>query len=951
MSQRPSFLSWLRRPTGRWLACGPVALLTLVSLGAARPLPAQVSVSGRVVDAELGEPLPSVSVELLTGTGTAAYSAVTGEQGTFRITGVRSGTYTLLVTALGFEPHRVDRVGVGDENVTLGTIELISRAFKLNPIVVTASRDREKALEAPAAVHTVTAEEVQEEPATVPAEHVVGLPGVDNVTYGVQQHNVVARGFNNVFSGSLFVLQDNRWASVPSLRFNAYNLIPSTDEDIQRIEVVLGPGSALYGPNVDQGVMHIITRSPLDYQGSSISVLGAARDGNNEDSSNEGIFQGVFRTSNLISENVGYKLSGMYLEGEDWHYIDPAEQQARQEAIAAGANPDTLKIGNRDFTAERWAVDARTDFRVGDNSTFVLAGGATRMGRSLEMTGIGTAQAVDWTYWYAQGRAQLGQLFAQAYINMSDAGESFLLREGTPLDDNSFLFAGQVQHSSELGAANRFIYGVDLIRTVPRTNQSIHGRNEDDDDITEVGGYVQWEGDLAPKWDLVAAARLDWHSVVDDLVFSPRAGVVFKPTPEHNFRLTYNRAFSQPTSINLSLDLQSSPTLGPFTAYGVRALGVPSETGLTFRRDCGGGLCIRSPFDPDPTAFRDLDVTPYWDAAVASLNPLLRAVGEDTLPSALIGLLTTVDPSSTQVGTVVRRFSQETLSFGDPISDLSVAAVDVPPLVPSITNTVEFGYKGLLGERLLIGGDIYFQKIEDFIGPLRFETPNAMFDPADLNAFLAPILQGAGLSPQQAAGVVFAMGQIPLATATWEQAPTGNPTDLFLTYRNFGDVEIWGADLGLTLLLSDRWSLQGSYSWVSDDLFEGLGNEQVDSIGDIALNAPKNKGSLGVRYENSRIGLGVGLKGRYVQGYPVQSGVFEGSIPGFFLLNGNITYHLPTFTRTEIALDFRNFFACVGQSTTTPSIDDGCGFGKLHQEIVGAPFIGSMISLRVRQPF
>jgi hypothetical protein len=50
-------------------------------------------------------------------------------------------------------------------------------------------------------------------------------------------------------------------------------------------------------------------------------------------------------------------------------------------------------------------------------------------------------------------------------------------------------------------------------------------------------------------------------------------------------------------------------------------------------------------------------------------------------------------------------------------------------------------------------------------------------------------------------------------------------------------------------------------------------------------------------------------------------------------------------------LDFRNFFSCVGDSSEDPSVSSGCGFGKTHQEIVGAPFIGSMISLRVRQPF
>ncbi|NIQ30365.1 MAG: TonB-dependent receptor, partial [Acidobacteria bacterium] len=79
--------------------------------------------------------------------------------------------------------------------------------------------------------------------------------------------------------------------------------------------------------------------------------------------------------------------------------------------------------------------------------------------------------------------------------------------------------------------------------------------------------------ELSPQFDFVAAGRLDWHSVTEDLVVSPRAAIVYKPTPEHNIRLTYNRAFSQPTSINFSLDLFSSATLGPFADFGVRAIG------------------------------------------------------------------------------------------------------------------------------------------------------------------------------------------------------------------------------------------------------------------------------------------------------------------------------------------------------------------------------------------
>ena len=53
-------------------------------------------------------------------------------------------------------------------------------------------------------------------------------------------------------------LVDNRIARVPSLRVNAYSLIPTASEDIEQIEVVSGPGAALYGPNSANGVMHIL---------------------------------------------------------------------------------------------------------------------------------------------------------------------------------------------------------------------------------------------------------------------------------------------------------------------------------------------------------------------------------------------------------------------------------------------------------------------------------------------------------------------------------------------------------------------------------------------------------------------------------------------------------------------------------------------------------------------
>jgi len=96
---------------------------------------------------------------------------------------------------------------------------LTSRAVQLNSVTVTVSRGtEEKETEAAATVHTVGEVEIQERSATTPADYLRSAPGVDVVTHGLQANNVVVRGFNNIFSGALHVLTDNRLAGVPSLR-------------------------------------------------------------------------------------------------------------------------------------------------------------------------------------------------------------------------------------------------------------------------------------------------------------------------------------------------------------------------------------------------------------------------------------------------------------------------------------------------------------------------------------------------------------------------------------------------------------------------------------------------------------------------------------------------------------------------------------------------------------
>ena len=151
-----------------------------------------------------------------------------------------AGSYTVSVSAIGFAPKSSSNVQPG----AALTIVMTPRTNVLEQTVVTASRARpEKVLDAPAQILTVTSQQIEERPAVTVTDHLRSTPGVDINKGGIAQANVVARGFNNAFSGSMLMLQDYRFAGVPSLRVNVPFLFTGTNEDIDRIEVLLGPAS------------------------------------------------------------------------------------------------------------------------------------------------------------------------------------------------------------------------------------------------------------------------------------------------------------------------------------------------------------------------------------------------------------------------------------------------------------------------------------------------------------------------------------------------------------------------------------------------------------------------------------------------------------------------------------------------------------------------------------
>jgi outer membrane receptor for ferrienterochelin and colicins len=868
-------------------------VFALVMLAATDAAAQRGVISGVVTTRAGGEPVAGAAVTVRQSTGGTAGNATTDDQGRYRIA-VPPGTYSVVVRRIGFISQTVEAVMVDGDAMVETNVALAETARLLTQVDVTSGPTTRATAVALGTIGNVKPFALETRVPITPLDLIPGEVGFDFPKAGLQAGNPVFRGFNNIFSGSLLMISDYRFAGVPSLRVNTPYLIPTTNEDVANVQFLLGPASALYGPNATSGVVHIISKSPFDWEGTTLSVGGGERSA----------FRAGIRHAAAPSTRFGYKISGMLFRARDWEYNDPAE---------------TLP---RDFDITRWSGEIRADYAPSDSSMLILQAGRAEAGSALEMTGIGTAQANDWSNTYYQARFTWHDLFLQTFLNQSHTDNTRLLRTQQLIIDKSRVIAAQARHAFDVGSRQNFAYGADFQFTDPRTEGTINGRNEDDDKITEYGAFVQSETHLSPRLDFVVSVRGDKNSRLDDPVFSPRAALIFKPASEQTLRLTFNSAFATPTPNNLFLDVLAQ-RLSPQLPYFIRTLGVPPG-GFQFRRDCAGGkggLCMRSPFAAPPGAptvpFMPTDVTLLWPV----VKQLLAARGIDTT-----GFGT---PTSAQIPTRLRIVTAP----GDTITPSQLR--DVEPLKANLVRTYEVGYSGTVAGRIQLTADAYYETRRNFTGPLVIETPNAFFDAPGLVGYL--VSRGRSLAEAQAIATVIA--PIPFGTVTPDNPLTQN-ADLMLTYRNYGKLKRWGADLGfeapLTLAAAEgsprtnEWTVYGSYSWVNKDLFP---REEVGGVSDVTLNAPKKKAALGVRFGQEPTGLSVDLRGRWADRFPMNSGVFVGTVESYTVVDATLAYKLPFAKSTTFSVDATNIL------------------NKKHRELVGAPEIGRFVMTQLQVTF
>lgn len=519
-------------------------------------------VRGRVLDA--GQPVAGAMV-LREGTYDGA---VSGADGSYAIDGLPLGRQRLVIEAAGYQTMVVTVV-VRAGAVVTADANLAAPAVVGEEIVITGTRAPVKRLDSPVNVEMASEEDLRRAGGVSYLAALAGMKGIDHTTSGVSDQRISARGFTTQFNSRMLTMLDGRLATLPGNGLPQANLLPSTPLDMKSVEVVVGPASALYGPNAHTGVVNVLTKSPWDQSGVSL----VARAGNQD------LVSGAARVAGTVADRLGYKVNAEYMQASDFQpdrdqRFTGADGVTRSPHFygtdtAPGATPvfEGDLVGDYDLRSAK--ADGNLYYRAGDWQAKGSYGFSDTDGFSL--TNAGRNHLRGWQVQYQTLELSGPSWYAQLTRTASDAGKSYQLnrlaavvsqmggaealdqaeleaqRDMIAFIDQSQMMDAELQHHRLIGPL-RATAGAQYRIYLPSSDGTYLSDADESIQATEIGGYAQLDLPLLAdeRLRLVGAGRIDHHSDYSTQL-SPSAAVVYAVAPLHNVRLSYNRAFKSPT--------------------------------------------------------------------------------------------------------------------------------------------------------------------------------------------------------------------------------------------------------------------------------------------------------------------------------------------------------------------------------------------------------------------
>jgi iron complex outermembrane receptor protein len=409
-----------------------------------------------------------------------------------------------------------------------------------------------KVSQTPAAIYVITQEDIRRSGATSIPEALRLAPGVEVAQVDSDHWSIAIRGFAGQFARSLLVLIDGRSVYTPLFSGVYWDVQNLMLEDVDRIEVIRGPGGTIWGSNAVNGVINIITKSANDTKGTLARLGGGSVD--------QGT--GAARYGGSVGKDFNYRIYGMgFINGPEFH--------ADHDGF------DDWRMGQMGF---------RTDWKRGDRDTFTVQGDLYR-GESGERVVIATFTPPSQTTPDDNAFVSGGNIVARWQHNTGEGSDIQFqtyfdrtnrqgLEFGETRDTFDFDF---IQHKT-IRRGQKLTWGLgarvspgNFIQTSDAVNFLPH---KETDSI--YSGFAQYEAPIIrDRLTLTAGTKLE-HNNFSGFEYQPSVRLLWTPTDKQSFWAAVTRAVRTPSRVDKEVqfeifvenlpppvyfDIQGSPTL------------------------------------------------------------------------------------------------------------------------------------------------------------------------------------------------------------------------------------------------------------------------------------------------------------------------------------------------------------------------------------------------------
>jgi len=417
--------------------------------------------------------------------------------------------------------------------------EILSR--DISDLTVTSVAKRQQRLnDTAAAIYVITQEQLRRSGIYSIPEALRLVPGMQVAKISADKWAISSRGFNSNLNNKLLVLIDGRAIYTPVFSGVYWGDQSTSINDIDRIEVIRGPGASLYGANAVDGVINIITKSAEDTQGELLSATATAK-GN-------GIYEA--RHGGKIGEKSFYRAYGQYYDGDTWY---------------------------------RERAGFRTDGKIRDNDSFTFQGdaytGEQKITSMLPTPTTPFRQTVR-TGDDAYGGNILGRwnrkissssdLSVQSYLDHYSRNEANAEQHVSTADI-------QLQNSIKFNERNNFVWGGGGRLYYQELNGSFAASFNDRYDIHEIFNvFAQDEYAIVPdKLFFTAGSKFEYNDF-SGFEVQPSARLAWHPTGNQTVWGAISRAVRTPSSIEKDVSLAAAVTPGA-PPNEVRVFGNPQQ--------------------------------------------------------------------------------------------------------------------------------------------------------------------------------------------------------------------------------------------------------------------------------------------------------------------------------------------------------------------------------------